>query len=136
MKLIELNTEATWDGDISITVINEIEYSITMETIEEGIKQFNLQTKASPIEKIVGGTKELIKKHPVVSTMAALWAANAVSKYYKNKKYTTRFFAKTYEDRKLYDRIIKDLMASGHYKLVKSKYVDGGYMWELQRKSY
>ena len=69
--------------------------------------------------------------NPIVLGVGAAFAANAVKQYIKNKHYTTRFFAKTAEERKLYDRIIKDLMATGNYKLVRTKFVDGGKLWEL-----
>lgn len=71
-------------------------------------------------------------KHPIATGVAALWVNSALQQYQKNKRYTTRFFAKTAEERKLYQTIVDDLMRTGHYKLIKTKFVDGGKLWELR----
>jgi len=82
------------------------------------------------VVKQAGG---FLTRNPGLAIGAAAMAMSAYSKYKKNKKYTTRLFAKTPEEKKLYKAIINDLMKTGHYKKVREKYVDGGIMWELKR---
>lgn len=136
MKLEELTEiDIVWENETTTTIIDGVEYSLTFESVEDGVKQLNIQTKPSIIKGVVGAATEFASKHPFITGVAALWAYNAVKKYTQNKKYTTRFFAKTTEDKRLYDKIVSDLMKTGHYKLVSSKYVDGGKIWELQRKN-
>jgi len=86
-------------------------------------------------EKVMRRVGKMMANHPTAVGLAGLWAASALSTYKKNKRYTTRFFAKSAEERKLYDRIVKDLMATGSYKLIRTKYVDGGKLWELARRN-
>lgn len=71
--------------------------------------------------------------NPLIAGGAALLAMSAYDNYKKNKLYTTRFYAKTSQEMSFYDKIVKDLMKTGHYKLVKSKYISGGKLWELKR---
>lgn len=61
-------------------------------------------------------------------------ARKALEQYMKHKdKFTAQFFASTQEEKHLYSRIVKDLMASKHYKLKKSRGEGGVWIWELQR---
>lgn len=85
-------------------------------------------------EGILRRAGKFMAKHPIATGIAGMWAASALNKYKKNKRYTTRFFAKTSEERRLYDSIVKDLMATGNYKLIRTKFVDGGKLWELRRR--
>lgn len=129
MKLDELYT------DTISTVIEDVEYSLTFDLIEEGIGQIKLQSQPSLVSNIVGGTTSFVKKHPIISAAAVLWVTNAISQYNKNKRLTTNFYAKTEAEKKTYEKIVKDLMATGHYELLKGGYyVDGGKLWTLKRK--
>lgn len=61
-------------------------------------------------------------------------ARKALAQYQKHKdKFTAQFFASTQEEKHLYSRVVKDLMASGHYKLKKNRGEGGVWIWELQR---
>lgn len=61
-------------------------------------------------------------------------ARKALLQYMKHKsRYTAQFFATTQEEKILYSRIVKDLMASSHYKLKKNRGEGGVWIWELQR---
>lgn len=84
-------------------------------------------------ESVLKRAGTFMAKHPIATGVVGMWAASALKKYKKNKRYTTRFFAKTTEERKLYDRIVKDLMATGNYRLIHTKFVEGGKLWELVR---
>jgi len=80
--------------------------------------------------KAIGGW---VSKNPVLAVGAAGAAMSAYSAYKKNKRYTTKLFAKTPDEKKLYKAIIADLMRTGNYKKIREKYVDGGILWELRR---
>lgn len=87
-------------------------------------------------ESIRGAVKQMggwLTKNPGLTAAAGVYAVSAYDKYRKNQRYTTRLFAKTPEEKKLYKTIIADLMRTGKYKKVREKYVDGGIMWELKR---
>ena len=126
MRLDELYDipEVLWEDDRCTTTINGIEYTFDM-SLEEG-KQKGI------VGRVVKGAGALFS-NPFVAGMTALWAADALKKYKKNKRMTTHFFAKTTEEKKLYDKIVNDLMATGSYKLVNTKFVDGGKLWTLKR---
>ena len=122
MKLAHLfeAREAIWEGDTCKSTVGNIPVELSV-TIVEG--KSNIFMK---------GASTLIK-NPTALAVGALWAADSLRKYEKNKRNTTRFFAKSHEERTLYDKIVKDLMATGHYKMVRTKFVDGGKLWELKR---
>lgn len=111
-----------------ICLIDEANVSIVsngldklLETKEEG---FFKRTTNSVIQTL---------KNPIVAGIATVWALDSYKKF-KNKLHNTvRFYAKSYE-KKIYEKIIEDLMKTGHYKKIKSEYSSDGYMWELQRK--
>lgn len=84
------------------------------------------------MDKAVEFTKSFFK-NPGAVAVTALWAADALKRYNKNKRYTTNFFSKTPREKQFHEKIVQDLMKTGHYKMVKSTYVDGGYLWVLQR---
>lgn len=61
-------------------------------------------------------------------------ARKALLQYMTHKnKFTAQFFATTQEEKHLYSRIVKDLMASNMYKLKKNRGHGGVWIWELQR---
>lgn len=125
MKLYELQTEVLWEGEIEG---EQCEFVI--EPLKEGLRQASMRTKGG----FVKGLGDLAKKHPNVSAVAAGIAYSAYRKYQKNKKYTTRFYAKDTQEKRMYKKVVDDLMKTGHYKKVREKSVAGGYMWELERR--
>lgn len=61
-------------------------------------------------------------------------ARKALNQYLKNKnRFTAQFFASTQEEKHLYSRIVKDLMATKQYILKKNRGQGGIWIWELQR---
>ena len=109
----------------------EIDYSTI---IEEAIRQYpGLRNKrGGRIQSAVKGAAKFFR-NPLVAATGAVMAINAYDQYQKNKRYTTRFFAKTPAERKMYKEIIQMMTQSGKYKLKKTKYVGGGREWILKR---
>jgi hypothetical protein len=60
-------------------------------------------------------------------------AVDAFKKYKRNKRTTTTFYAKDTQERTLYKDIVNTLMQTGKFKKVKEQYIDGGYLWVLQK---
>ena len=75
-----------------------------------------------------------IKSNPGLAMAAGMLAVAGISAYNKNKRNTVRLFARSYQERQMYKKIVADLMRTGGYKKVKEKYADGGYMWELKKR--
>ncbi len=127
MKLEELSTDVLYtdiiDGDLISFVY----------AINEGLFTVHQMPQGTP-GGFVKGIKDVGKlmTNPIVIGLAASYAQNAYRKYKHNRKYTARFFGKTSE-KSFYEKIIAELMKSGHYKKVSHKEVDGGYIWELER---
>ena len=62
-------------------------------------------------------------------------ATKALRQYLANhRKMVARFRATTQNEENLYKAIVKDLLATNQYKILKSRMVGGGWLWELQRK--
>lgn len=106
------------DGDqyhlVIETKTNEISFRTTAKT---AIKSF----------------KSFIKKYPFLSGAALLVGMDAIDSYKQSKRLTTRLFAQTPVERKLYKKISDDLVSTGKYKLVKTKHINGGILYELKR---
>ncbi len=112
----------------------EIDYS---SIIEEAIRQYpGLRNKrGGKIQSKIAGAAKFFK-NPLVAATGAVMAINAYDAYKKNKRYTTRFYAKTPAERKMYKEIIQMMTQSGKYKLKRTKYVGGGREWVLRRVSH
>ena len=128
MKLHELhNMEILWEGEL------EGESCVFFVQVEEGVAKagFGQNTKGGIVTKFAKGALRFVS-NPIVAGLAAGYAIDAIKKYKKNKRMTTRFFAKTQQDKRLYKQIVDDLMKTGKYKK-KERYEAGGIMWELKR---
>lgn len=121
MKLDELHMDVLWEGEIDGVLHQFI--------IQEGMARFAQPSKGGVMRGIAG----TIVKNPVLAMAAAGYAYDAFQKYKRNKRTTTTFFAKDMPERKLYQKIVDDLMKTGHYKKVREKHEAGGYLWVLQR---
>lgn len=128
MKLNDLTPkEIIWEE-----TIQDQDFVFYAETIEEGVKQINFGNQRGGAMKTAGDV--LGKINPTLAGIAAGMAINSLIKYKQNRKYTTRFFAKDRTERRFYEKLVADLMKSGHYVKVREKYMAGGYVWELRRK--
>lgn len=78
--------------------------------------------------------KDFIRNHPYLSGVAFTVGMEALDAYKQNKLMTTRFFAKTPMERKMYQDMVDQLTKSGKYQLLKKKRIHGGTMWELKKK--
>ena len=129
MKLDDLHTDIIWEGEI------EGEELALYAELDEGHANINFGNMKGGVLHKVGGEALKLFNNPVAAGIAAGLALNALAKYKSNKNKTARFFAKDYRQKKFYKKIVNDLMKTGNYKKVTSKYVAGGYLWELQIKN-
>lgn len=127
MKLTDFSNEHTlWRGD------NELSSLSLRATITEGSAALRI-TQQPEKGGILKGLGTFAKDHPFITGVIAGFAVDALSKYFKNKKYTTKFYAKDITERTFYRKMVEQLMKTGHYKIKKQGYEDSGYTWELQR---
>lgn len=125
MKLQDLREEVIWQGEIDgqdydVVVLGEMQ--IAIKPSKGGLVQSFKDSVAQ------------VASNPKLALASAALAVAAIAKYNSNKRNTMRLFAKDHIERKLYQKIINDLMKTGGYKKVKEKYAEGGYLWVLQRK--
>lgn len=85
------------------------------------------------ILKKAGAKLDKMFDDPLTVGFGTYFALNAIQAYQKSKKYSTTLYAKSLNDKKMYEKIVADLMKTGHYKITKNKYADGGWLWELQQ---
>jgi hypothetical protein len=125
MLLRELFEEVIWQDEIDGEM-----YQMT-SLMMEGSRQISFgKSKAG---RIAAGGLAAIADNPGLAGMAAGYAISALNKYRKNRKYTTRFYAKTPVDKKFYQKLVDDLLKTNNYRTVRTKMVDGGKLWELER---
>ena len=129
MKLQEITTDVlhteTIDGNIISFVYN----------INEGTVDVHHMPKGKDSGGFVKGLGKFMT-NPIVMGLAAVYGKKAYKKYQHNKKYVTRLFARSHAEKPYFEKIVNELMRSGHYKKVTVKDVEGGYIWELERKDW
>lgn len=74
---------------------------------------------------------KFLKQYPEYASTVVRSGADALIQYKSVKQMTTRFFAKTALERKLYADMVKILTISGKFKLITKKIKDGGILYEL-----
>lgn len=132
MKLEELHVDILWEG-----LIGDEPYVFTATLFEGGAKMsFGRNNRASTklVSKIISKQAPGLFKNPVLSGIAAGIAITALANYQKNKRNTIRFYASDPMEKRFYKKMIDDLLKTGNYRKIRSKYVSGGYMWILKRK--
>lgn len=77
---------------------------------------------------------EFLKKYPELTSTAIKVGSDAIAAYKTSKVLTTRFFARTTMEKKIYGDIVDILNKSGKFKMVTKKFRDGGVFYELVRK--
>ena len=121
MKLNEFRSEVLWEGEIGGE-----DYAFV---IEDGIAKF---TESFRPGKVRGhGLASL--GTAALAGLATAYAVDAFQKYKRNKRTTTTFYAKDTQERALYKDIVDTLMRTGKFKKTKEQYIDGGYLWVLQK---
>lgn len=91
---------------------------IYLEALEEGVDRLIIESS--------GNSKLQIN-------MAAGMASKKLDNYYANKRRVTRFYGNCIDTRKLYTKVVKDLLDTGKYKKLRQVWVNGGLMWDLER---
>lgn len=121
-------------------LLDELHKHVLSEDIVDGekvqvyLERYNVKTSVvNTSGGIVKGIGGFFKKHPVATALLAQSAVHALHKYKMNKRNTVTFFGKSAQEKDFYNKMIKDLVDSGHYKVVKNRYVDGGKLWQLMR---
>lgn len=128
MKLFDITTKILTEHEI------EGETFVIAASLHEGIGNMfaGIKDKKGGIIPSIQQIGKFIT-NPVVSGIAIGYAVDAYSTYQKNKHRTTKLFAKFPSEKPFYEKMVKELMKTGHYKLISTKSVEGGTLWELRR---
>ena len=135
MLLNELSKEIIFEGNIENfdgPLGSDPELLSIQLYLEEGKLGSSIKNSAGGFIKGIGSA---ISKHPFLSGVMAGFATDALKKYTRNKRNTITFYGKSFREKNFYKKMIKDLESSGHYKIVRNQFVDGGQMWQLKRTS-
>jgi hypothetical protein len=112
-----------------LTLSNDAQYSLVFEKKEEA---FTLHAKKPTDMK---SFKAFLKSYPELAKLMTTTGMDSIDKYRQNKKLTTRFVATNSVEKNFYNKVSKDLVSTGKYRLVKQKRTNGGYLYELERTS-
>lgn len=106
-----------------------------MEALEEAVGVMNARrnTKGGPIKATLKGAASFFKKNPGVTIAAATLALDTYSKYKANKRNTVKLFAKDAYERKMMTSVVDAMIKGGRFKVVKTRYAQGGRYWVLKR---
>ncbi len=100
------------------------------EIITEDVDVVNFKLKNNDFGK---SFKSFMKDFPGYATDVVQTGTDALQAYKSVKNLTTRFFAKTGLEKKLYSDVVNTLTKSGKFKQVTKKFKDGGIFYELVR---
>lgn len=90
---------------------------------------------------VEGAITDLIRKHPILSTVVAGYAISKLRSRPPSSEVnvvtnTIKLYANSPIEKKLQQRIVDDLVSTGHYRVLYSRTVKGGrYMWAIRRTS-
>lgn len=134
MKGTDVKRIVLWQG-----ILLKEGFTLSAEDIDTTTVRFVLEQNldegvVSTLSGIAKGVLGFAKAHPILTGAMGLYAYDAIKKYRHNKKYVAQFYAAKPEEKTFYKKMVDDLMRTGHYYKVKEQFVDGGYLWELQRK--
>lgn len=102
-----------------------------MEAITKSVKELKLTKKGGTVtNKMV---KDYIKANPKLTAAAAAHALSAYKYYKSNQRNTIKLFAKSPYEKRLMTTVVKSMVDSKKFKLVKSRYAEGGKLWELKK---
>lgn len=96
------------------------------ELIFHTIKKDDDDLTVEKIEKII--------LNPIVLGLLSSYAEHTIKKYIHRKEYVTHFLATSPSERTFYEKIVAELMGTGHYKNLIRKESKHGDVWELERK--
>lgn len=118
---------------MKISAIQDVTIS---EHTEHGLLEIGFRATDEPgtEELLMESIGKFIADNPLVTGFAAAWAYGKVKKYMDSRKNTTAIVARNARDKKMFQKIVNDLLDTGHYRMVKNMYSDGGYMWVLKLK--
>lgn len=127
MKLETLKEHILWEDD-----------EIALVAIEEGTSTLKVALKGKA-GRLIKDIDKLAKKGMQKAGIIGAYALDNLKRYKKLKHNSNRslaFYARSYQEKRTYARMVKDLTKSGQYKVVRTfPYPGGGRSWELQRKS-
>ena len=106
------------------------------EALEEAVAIMNSRNQSRPgfIKSAMKGAGSFMKKHPAITAAAAVLALDKYSKYKSSQRNTIKLFAKDAYEKKMMTGVVDAMTKSGRYKVVKTKYADGGQYWVVLRK--
>lgn len=101
--------------------------------IESGVLYFNPTIDGDVL--LVEADKFVRNSDGFAVALQSGMATKALKQYMANhRKMVARFHATTQNEKALYKTIVRDLLATNQYTVLKSRMVGGGWLWELQRK--
>ena len=102
-----------------------------MEAITQAVKELKLMKKGGKVSNKM--VSDFIKKNPKLTAAAAMNAVAAHQQYKTNKRNTVSFFAKSPYDKRQITKIVDAMIDSKKFKLLRTKYAEGGKFWELKK---
>ena len=114
-------------------------YEFAVEPLPEGLSKINFGTNSSSSThsalSFVGASAKKIVSNPFLLSIAGVTLANAVGKWQKQAKSDIFFSAMTSTEKKFYEKMVKDLVGTGKYHILKASQLPGsGYEWILRKK--
>ena len=122
----------TDDAETRKTLWEDENVEVYALVTEDTMNTYVQNKKGGFVKNISKGAKSLFT-NPFAATGIALGVTDAIKRYRKNKRLTTRFYASDTTEKRFYEKLIDDLLKTGNYTLVKTEYVDSTWIFELKR---
>lgn len=108
-----------------------IEVNLT-EAFTTAVKQLDLLSRGGKIN-MKGNAKDFFNANPTLVVGAAALALNAYANYKASTRNTIKLFAKDAYEKKMITDVVKTLLKTKRFRLLKTNYAQEGQYWELVR---
>jgi hypothetical protein len=96
-------------------------------------KAINENTRGGLVRKGIGKAGKFMRANPALVVGAAALAVNAYGQYKRNKRNTITLHAKDPYERKMMTSIVDALTKGNKFRVVRTKFQQGGKSWILKR---
>ena len=124
-----------YHGEDNYTVLQELEDpwgDKYVFLLDEATQQISFARKGKNTVKTF---TDYMKRHPFLTGIAVSAGLGMLDRYKTSKRTTTRLFAQTPLEKRMYADMARELQNTGKYTIIKNgKRIKGGWLWELKRK--
>lgn len=121
-----------------VFIVDDQQYAFVFEQLTEGLTKIKFGSdgvaSTNSLLSLVGKTAKRLVSNPLLVAIAGTTLASAVGKWKAQQKSDICFSSITSTERKFYEKMVKDLVGTGKYHILKASQLPGSnYEWILRK---